>query len=630
MGEPAGERWAPFPVQDWSTLPQDPLDGGPAAPAPAPAAGGAAASHPPWWVPLVVLLSLGLLVGTGTWLARRAPEPRTAALAYVPADGVALWQRQDVTREADTRTTTVVTESARLSGVNSVLSSDPALTTRVLRPDLDDASGARLWRTTTTHVDEAGVGAQDVRYYRVRGAVELAGQQVGERITAYEPALVELPADVGPGSTWTGAGTVGGTQDYTSTFTAAAGQTGCLDVTGELVVRPSGTQQDGLRTTLTRTWCPGRGLVASSESGGASRTVLTAVDAPAPGPRTTASAPITWTDPRAWTPKTWDTVTVDPESEAVRPMNGSAQTLPPPVLTSSGVVVRAMSSPHDLVATTPKTPDAWTPAWRAHPGGTVLNLASFGEVVLVATSERRLVAYSDAGSRLWAMDLPEIGGSPPVAVSDDDAVLVDLSGRVLRFGVADGTVRWERAVGTDVNRVPGVGSGLVVVTDRSGTVTALDAGTGAERWTRSLDASAVAVAGGQVLVVVDQSVLALEPAAGRSVWTLHVDGRLTALTAFAGRALVATKEETLVVDDRGAVDARLPGYLAVDVTAAHLVGWTTDRLDVVGVDGAVVARWPTGSTTLVSNERPGLAAPQGVYLFAFSTTWTFQSWTSGG
>ena len=29
-----------------------------------------------------------------------------------------------------------------------------------------------------------------------------------------------------------------------------------------------------------------------------------------------------------------------------------------PVLTASGLVVRAMSSPHDLVATTPKTADA--------------------------------------------------------------------------------------------------------------------------------------------------------------------------------------------------------------------------------------------------------------------------------
>ena len=105
----------------------------------------------------------------------------------------------------------------------------------LLHQDFDDPSGTRLWRTTTTHVDEAGVGSQDVRLYRVRGSVELAGEQVGERITAYEPALLELPADVGPGSSWSSAGTVSGTQAYTSRFSASAGAQGCLDVSGELV-----------------------------------------------------------------------------------------------------------------------------------------------------------------------------------------------------------------------------------------------------------------------------------------------------------------------------------------------------------------------------------------------------------
>ena len=629
MGEAADERWAPFPVQDWSSMPTDPLLGGPPGPAPVPGPGPGRAT-PPWWVPLVVLLCLGLAVGTGTWLARRAPEPRTAALAYVPADGDARWQRQDVTREADTRTSTVVTESARFSGVDGLLSADPGLVTRVLHQDYDDPDEARLWRTTTTRVDEAGVGTQDVRYYRVRGAVELAGEQVGERVTAYEPALLELPADVAPGSTWSSAGTAGGTQDYTSTFTATAGAAGCLDVSGRLVLRPRGTQQAGRQTTVTRTWCPGRGPVGSSQSSGATRTVLTGVDAPAPGARSTSSAPITWTDPRGWAPKTWDTVTVDPESEQVQPMNGVAETAVRPVLAASGLVVRAMGSPHDLVATTPKTPDAWTPAWRAHPGGTVLGLAAFGDVVLATTSERRLVAYSDAGARLWAMDLPEIAGTVPVAVSGSDAVLVDLSGRVVRFAVADGAVRWEREVGSDVNRVPAVGAGLVVVTDRGGTVTALDADTGVRRWDRSMASTGVAVVGGQVLVVVDQNLTALEPGAGRSVWTTHFDGRLTALTGFGAHAVVASKEATVLVDGRGATVVRLPGYLGVDVTSAHLAGWGADRLDVVGTDGRVVASWPTSATSLVSSERPGLPAPQGVYLFGYSKGWTFESWTSGG
>ncbi|MGI3784624.1 MAG: hypothetical protein ACRYG2_28015, partial [Janthinobacterium lividum] len=374
MSEASGGRWAPFPVQDWSTMPADPLLG----PAVDPAWGPPVPVEPArrWWLPLVVLLCLGLLVGTSTWLARGGtPEVRTAALSYVPADGDALWQQVGTTREAVTTTTTQVTESARFAGVNGLISGDSFLVTRVLHEDYDaDPSGARIWRTTTTSVDEVGVPSQTVRYHRVRGDVELAGEQAPDgTITAYEPALVELPADVGPGSKWGDVGSAGDTLDYSSFFQAAAGRDGCLEVSGQLVLDVKGTRQARRQSWLTRTWCPGRGVVAASESSGAVRTLETAVEPPAPGPRTTTTEPTGWTDPRSWKPRTWDTVTVD-EAGETRAMYGSAATAVHPVLTSSGLVVRALRPPDDLVATTPKTIDAWTPAWSVHPGGTVLSL----------------------------------------------------------------------------------------------------------------------------------------------------------------------------------------------------------------------------------------------------------------
>ena len=400
-------------------------------------------------MPLVVLLCLGLVVGTGTWLARRATEPRTPALAYVPADGHALWQRLDTTRESVTETRTQVTESARFVGINGLISGDSFLVTRVLHQDYDgNPSEARLWRTTTTSVDEVGVPSQTTRYHRVRGSVELAGEQAPDgTVTAYEPALVELPADVRPGSRWTGTGSAGDTEDYTSELRAAAGEQGCLEVSGELDLRPKGSAQRGRRVVVERTWCPGQGLVRSSESGGEhERRRRARRPRPAPGPAAhDGRAPSSWTDPRTWTPRTWDTVTVDAAGET-RAMYGSAHDgrrprCSPPRAWSCA----PCSPPDDLVATTPKTGDAWTPVWSGHPGGTILSLAAFGSVVLVTTSERRLVAYSDAGLRLWETTLPEIGPTAPVRVSDADAVLVDLSGRVLRFGIADGAVRWQRA-----------------------------------------------------------------------------------------------------------------------------------------------------------------------------------------
>jgi outer membrane protein assembly factor BamB len=260
----------------------------------------------------------------------------------------------------------------------------------------------------------------------------------------------------------------------------------------------------------------------------------------------------------------------------------------------------------------------------------VLSLAAFGSVVLVTTSERRLVAYSDAGLRLWDATLREIGPAAPVQVSDDDAVLADLSGRVRRFGIADGAVRWQVDVSSDVNRSPAVGAGLVVVADRGGTVTALDAGTGTPRWDRPFAATAVAVVGDRVLVAEDQNVAGLDPASGTTRFLTHVVGRLTALTGFTGRPLVVSTEASLILSPDGRVLTRLPGYLSVDVTSTHLVAWTSDRLDVLGTGGDVVATWPTRSTSLVSSERPGLATPQGVYLFGYSKGWTFDSWTTGG
>jgi outer membrane protein assembly factor BamB len=629
VSEAGNERWAPFPVQDWSTMPADPLL--PAAVDPAWAPPVPAGPTRPWWVPLVVLLCLGLVVGTGTWLARRAPEVRTPALTYVPADGDALWQRVDATRERETRTSTQVTESARFVGINGLISGDSFLVTRVLHQDFDaNPSGARIWRTTTTSVDEVGVPSQTTRYYRVRGSVELGGERAADgTITAYEPALVELPADVGPGSTWTGAGSAGDTQDYTSSLRAAPGRDGCLEVSGELDLKPKGSQQQGRRVIVERTWCPGQGLVRSSETGGDLLTVATPVAAPAPGARRTTADPVVWTDPRGWTPKTWNTVTTNDAGET-RGMYGTAATSVPPVLTASGLVVRALHPPDDLVGTTPKTADAWTPAWSVHPGGTVLSLAAFGSVVLVTTSEREVVAYSDAGMRLWRATLPEIGSSAPVQVSDDDAVLVDLSGRVLRFGIADGAVRWQHALGADVNRAPAVGAGLVVVADRRGTVTALDAAGGVPRWDRSFEATAVAVVGDRVLVTEDQNVAGLDPVAGTTRFLAHFDGQLTALTGFAGRPLVVSKTSTLLLDPEGRVTSRLPGYLSVDPTATHLVGWTSDRLDVLGTDGHLAATWPTRTTSLVSSDRPGLATPQGVYLFGYTKGWTFDAWTLGG
>jgi outer membrane protein assembly factor BamB len=289
-----------------------------------------------------------------------------------------------------------------------------------------------------------------------------------------------------------------------------------------------------------------------------------------------------------------------------------------------------MAVPADLIATTPKTPDAWTPAWRVHPGGSILSVAAFGDLLLVGTSERRLVAYSAGGVRLWQQDLAEIAPTPAARVDDDDAVLVDLGGTVRRFALATGAVRWQRSLTADVNRAPAVGAGLVVVADRGGTVTALDAGNGAPRWTADLAAQGLLVLAGTVAVVQDQVLHGLEVGTGRHRFVRAYRGGFTDLHAVAGRVALASKEETLLMDPDGSRPRTLPGYLALTAAGAHLVGWSAERLDVLDPAGAVVASWPTPPTSQISSARPGLAAPEGVFLFAYARGWTFDAWTTGG
>ena len=117
-------------------------------------------------------------------------------------------------------------------------------------------------------------------------------------------------------------------------------------------------------------------------------------------------------------------------------------------------------------------------------------------MIIATTSERAVVAYSDAGVRLWQLDLDELAPSAPVRLNGTDAVLVDLSGRVQAFSILTGAVRWDRSVGSDVKLSPAVGAGLVVIMDRGGTTTALDQATGRSAWTVDLEGKGAAFVGG--------------------------------------------------------------------------------------------------------------------------------------
>ena len=620
---PSDQPWAPFPVQDWSTMPHDPL-------APAAVRGASPERRPRrWWPPLVALLIMAVLLGTVAYAGSRDPVERlSSAGRFLPADGTAAYEQVEKTAELKTETTRQVTESARLSGLTAVLSGDTGFGVQVFANRYSEGADLRVWRTTSTPVDRSATTGQTTgqttAYYRVRDAVELIGESAPDGALVFQPGLVELPAAVRPGQAWSSAGSAGTAYDYRADLRSAAGATGCLDVSGEIrFLTKAGDQQQVV--TVQRTWCPGQGVVASVDSSGSTATRTSRLaDQPAPPALGTVTTVPTWADPARWSEQAQDTRSVDPTFGEAE-MNGTPANLPP-VRTRSGLVVRALSSLDDLVALTPRTPTTWVSTWRVHVPGTVLAFAAFGDVVVVTTSSRSVLAYSATGVRLWQMGLDELVPTRPVRVSDTEAAVVALDGEVRVFSVVTGAVRWQAHVGSDVNVPAAAGAGLVVVMDRGGTVTALDAGTGTQRWTLALEGKAAAFVGNTLVVLQDQTAHAIDAPSGRSLWLRPFFGTLRQLDVFGDQFVLASDTATVVLDLAGVVRQRYGGSVALTVTAAHLVRWGSTEASVIDRAGAEVAHWPLPATTIAFVDRPAVALDDRVLLMG--SAWTFRAWSA--
>ena len=612
------QPWSPYPVQDWSTLPPDPLGSvavNPTWPAPKP-------SQRSWWRPLVAyglvaaLVAGAAFVATSVGVAARV----TAAAGYLPSDGAVSYERTDTTRELKTTVGLAVTESARLSGVAGLLSTDSAFATKMLDLAYADRDRIQILRNTTTAINDPAVTAQTIRFYRVNTDVELIGVSTPSEGYVYSPALVLLPADVRAGSYWSGAGSAGDTLDYRSELRAEAGAGDCLSVTGE-VRYLSKEGQLGRVVTVGQTWCPREGVVAESQSFADIRSATSRIDPPAPSIQSTSSSPILWPSPQRWITRSMSTISINP-TFGQGPMVGSPSTVTP-VQTESGLVIRATAGRGDLVATTPKTLTEWTSIWRAHPGGTVLSLSAFGNVIIATTSNRQMVGYSDVGARLWQLSLDDLAPTSPVRISDRDAVLVDLGGAIRRFDLSTGTVLWQHDVGSDVNVTPAVGAGLVVIMDRAGSTTALEESTGQDRWDLEMQGAAAIVVGDNVVVIQDQTAHALWTTTGRHSWVRSIFGTLTDMASFAGQIVVATKSQSVILSGEGVVTQRLGPVLTLTPTQDHLVVWGQTQARVIARDGAIISSWDLPALTLSQQDRPAVATTQGVLLF--SNDWTFQA-----
>jgi outer membrane protein assembly factor BamB len=611
------QPWSPFPVQDWSTLPPDPLGSttiNPTWPAPK--------GERPWWRPLIVFALIAALVASAAFVASSVGVAArvSAAADYLPTDGAVTYQRTGTTQEQETTVGIAVTESARLSGVAGLLSTDGAFATKLLGEAYADRDRIQILRTTTTAINDPTAIAQTIRFYRVNVGVELMGLSTASEGYVYSPALLLLPADVRAGSKWSGSGSASETLDYRSELQADAVDGDCLRVTGQLRYL-SKAGQLGRVVTIAQTWCLHEGMLAESQSYADVRTDTSRIEPPPPSVQTTTNAAIHWTAPEHWSTKSLSTISINPTfGEGAMVGTPSAVT---PVRTESGLVIRATLGSGDLIATTPKTPTAWTSIWHGHPGGTIMTLSAFGNVIIATTSNRQMVAYSDVGVRLWQLSLGDLAPTAPVRINDREALLVDLAGGTKRFDLASGAVLWESTAGSDVNVSPAVGAGLFVIMDRGGTTTAYEQGTDERRWSVELQGAAATVIGDNVVVIQDQTAHALLTTTGRHRWVRPIFGTLTDMTTFAGQIVVATKSESLMLNGGGVVNQRLGPLLTLTPSKDHLVAWGPVEASVVDKDGSVVSRWKLPPFTLSQQDRPALATTEGVLLF--SNDWTFQA-----
>jgi PQQ-like domain len=623
MSSADDQPWSPFPVQDWSTLPADPLGSvvvNPTWPAPPP--------QRSWWRPLVVFGLVAALIAGVAFVASSVgvAARETAAADYLPSDGAVSYERNETTRELKSVIGIAVTESARLSGVAGLLSTDGAFAAKMLGAAYPDRDRIRILRTTTTAINDPAATAQTIRFYRVNTGVELMGVSTPSEGYVYSPALVVLPADVRAGSHWNGSGSAGDTLDYRSELRAEASGRDCLSVEGE-VRYLSKEGQLGRVVTVSQTWCQRDGVVAESQSFGDVRSASSRIDPPVPSVQTTANAPIRWTAPERWTVKSLSTISINP-TFGQNLMVGSPSPAVTPVRTESGLVIRPTTGSGDLVATTPKTLTEWTSIWRAHPGGTVLSLSAFGNVIIATTSTRQMVAYSDVGVRLWQLAFDDLAPTSPVRISERDAVLVDLGGEARRFDLVTGDVLWAQNIGSDVNVLPAVGAGVVVVMDRRGATTVLEAGTGQRRWSLEMRGDAAVIIGETVVVIQDQTAHALSTVTGVHHWVRPIFGTLADMVNFASQFVVATKSQSVMLSGDGVITQRLGPVLTLSATQDHLVAWGPSEALVTVREGTIKTRWRLPPLTLALQDRPALATSQSALLF--SNDWTFQVWDDAG
>lgn len=329
-------------------------------------------------------------VGTFAWAAPRADAP-VGFRAYLEATEAPL--SIEVT-PPELATGGPITATSSLAGFLKGLSGIPnrtiAASVAAEADMLGGSEAVRLLRSMSASVNDDGTTGSlfSVRIVSDSGLHKAAEMSSTGLAFWYSPPVTELPADVTPGSTWSGSGSVNGIATYEVVGRIEASETpDCIvaATTMQLIIEGSDPIVYDLRTT----WCRGRGSTDSVDV--TSGRVVSVVPAPAPQ----------------------DLPDAQPAATSAHPDPVSLPFLRPSILLPAQVVgdmlVTVNSATEDIVAiplAPPPSDDEESGgepttslpiAWMQHPGGAVLGIASDGQVLFVTTTARTVMSFDRAG-----------------------------------------------------------------------------------------------------------------------------------------------------------------------------------------------------------------------------------------
>lgn len=565
------QRWAPFPVQDWHRY------------ARTSEAWRRTRRTPRTALALAVtLIVLGAAVLVWADLPARSSTPTGARLhPWVPADG-------------DNSPVTLTRDGAPVHAqLGTAILATPETTQSVpfgLGVLLLGATGAELdrtiWRSTL-----AVAGHDEFQLWNASGEIRLLATSHPEP-RGFTDGILVLGADPAVGQTWESSGMTvepvrlegevneAPSQPWQASFTAGSDpDPDCLTITGQLLV----SSEDPL--SLSYRWCRGRGPVEMVW--GQSRVV--AAEHTAAVPATADPTPAAHPDPAEWVGTSRTAATVLPRIGAEQ-MSGT----PGSVLdeTASGRVVVTAGS--DVIVLDP-TDDLLVARHRLHGGGRVVAVEVFGDLVLVSTDARRLVAFDTiTGAELWRRDLPDTT-SPQLSRIDEQTAAVPLAnGQVWAIDLHDGSSRWEQSTLVSARPPVATADGVVLVLSPAADVLALDAATGDLRWRAQPDAAVidnVAIGGGLAWIFTDEGLFLHELESGRL--TGRGRGGLTAqVRTVDGQPLVwvpGTELRAVAPDGTGLW--REPFVCEdAEVQADTVICWSVDGIVAIDRTGTVVAR----------------------------------------